>query len=174
MTRTIALFAALALAAPAALAHATFENREVAQNSTVRMVTRIPHGCGAEATLRVRVAIPEGVISVKPMPKAGWDLEIVRGPYERSYELWGATITEGVRELIWTGELPDEHYDEFVWRARFTDALPAGETLYIPVVQECATSAERWIEIPAAGQSGADLAYPAPGVKVTPAAGGGH
>ena len=158
------------LAATAALAHATFENREVVQNSTVRMVTRIPHGCEGEPTLRVRVAIPEGIIAVKPMPKAGWELEIVRGPYEQSYTLWGSEVSEGVKELIWSGELLDEHYDEFIWRGRFTDALPAGEMLYIPVVQECASAAERWIEIPAEGQSSRDLPYPAPGVMVVPAA----
>ena len=162
--------AAVAMSAATALSHATFENREVMQNSTVRMVTRIPHGCAGEATLRVRIAVPEGIIAVKPMPKAGWDLEIVSGAYDQTYTLWGNEVTEGVRELIWSGELLDEHYDEFIWRGRFTDALPAGEMLYIPVVQECANGAERWIEIPAEGEDGHDLPYPAPGVMVVPAA----
>lgn len=84
---------AVALAGPA-FAHATFEQTEFAQNSTAKFTTRIGHGCEGEATLRVRVQIPEGVIAVKPMPKAGWTLETVSGPYGRSYELWGATVTE--------------------------------------------------------------------------------
>lgn len=160
-----------ALAGPV-FAHATFEETEFAQNSTAKFTTRIGHGCEGEATLRVRVQIPEGVIAVKPMPKAGWALETVSGPYGQSYELWGATVTEGVREIVWTGELPDAFYDEFVFRGRITDRLPAGETLYVPVVQECANGAERWIEIPAAGQDPDALEFPAPGVKIVPASGG--
>lgn len=50
-----------------------------------------------------------------------------------------------------------------------TEQLPAGQKLHIPVVQECANGAERWIEVPAAGQTSADLKYPAPGVMVMPA-----
>ena len=75
-----AALAALALTAPAARAHVTVENREVAQNTTARMVARVPHGCGGQATLRVRIAIPDGLVGVQPMPKAGWDLETVIAP----------------------------------------------------------------------------------------------
>ena len=108
------------------------------------------------------------------MVKAGWELETVTGPYENSYELYGRTLTEGVREIIWSGELPDAFYDEFVFRARVTDRLPAGEMVYIPAIQECANGAERWIEIPAAGQDSHDLEDPAPGVMVVPASADGH
>ncbi|MBD3766288.1 MAG: DUF1775 domain-containing protein, partial [Rhodobacterales bacterium] len=109
-----------------ALAHATFAEGEVVQGQTARLTLRVPHGCGDEATLRVRVQIPEGLIAAQPMVKAGWTLETVTGPYENTYELWGNTVTEGVREIIWSGELPSEYYDEFVFRARVTDRLPAG------------------------------------------------
>ena len=166
---------ALMLFAPAALAHATFEQQDVTPNQTQRMVLRVPHGCGAEATLRLRVAIPDGVVAVQPMVKAGWTLTTVTGPLSRPFDNHGTQITEGVREITWEGELPSEFYDEFVFRARFTDELPVGEVVYIPVIQECATGTERWIEIPAAGQSAGDLRYPAPGVTVNAAAQGhGH
>ncbi|NHB78456.1 YcnI family copper-binding membrane protein [Rhodobacter calidifons] len=149
-----------------ALAHATFAETEVVQGQTARLTLRVPHGCGDEATLRVRVQIPEGLIAAQPMVKPGWTLETVKGPYEHSYELWGKTLTEGVREIIWSGELPSEYYDEFVFRARVTDRLPAGEMVYIPAIQECANGAERWIEISAADQDSHDLKDPAPGFKV--------
>jgi len=110
------------------MAHATFAEGEVVQGETARLTLRVPHGCGDEATLRVRIQIPEGLIAAQPMVKAGWTLETVTGPYENSYELYGRTLTEGVREIIWSGELPDAFYDEFVFRARVTDRLPAGET----------------------------------------------
>ena len=173
------ILAAAALALPLALAteataHATFAETEVVQDQTARLTIRIGHGCSGEATLRVRVQIPEGLIAAQPMVKAGWELETVTGPYENSYDLYGRTRTEGVREIICSGELPSDYYDEFVIRARVTDHLPAGEMLYIPVVQECANGAARWIEIPAAGQDSHDLEDPAPGVMVVPATHSGH
>jgi uncharacterized protein YcnI len=174
MKTTLLTLAALALSTSAAFAHATFEQREVTQNQTQRMVLRVPHGCGAEATLRVRVSIPDGIVAVQPMVKAGWALSTVKGPLAQPYNSHGTEITEGVREIVWEGELPSEFYDEFIFRARFTDALPADQSVFIPVVQECATGAERWIEIPAAGQSSGDLRYPAPAVKVVAPAGHGH
>ena len=96
------------------------------------------------------------------------------GPYSTAHEVHGRTVTEGVREIIWSGELPAAFYDEFVFRARVTEQVPAGEMLYIPVVQECANGAERWIEIPTAGQDPDELEGPAPGVMVVPAKAGGH
>jgi uncharacterized protein YcnI len=82
----------------------------------------------------------------------------------------GKPITEGVKEIIWTGKLLDEHYDEFVFRGQLTDSLPVGQMLYVPVVQECeGGKTERWIEIPAAGKSADDYKFPAPGVKLLPA-----
>jgi len=169
---TITALATL-LAAPA-LAHATFEQREMVQGQTTRVTLRVPHGCGAEATLRVRVAIPDGLAGVQPMMHPGWTLETVTGPLAAPYTAHGRTVTEGVREIIWSGELPSAFYDEFVFRAVATDLLPTGEVLYIPVVQECATGAARWIEIPAAGQDAHSLPYPAPGITVTAPGHHGH
>ena len=171
-TKTLCAMMILAFPAGTALAHATLEQAEVVQGATSKLTVRIGHGCEGEPTLRVRVQIPEGMISVKPMPKAGWSLETVIAPYATSYELFGNTLTEGVKEIIWTGELPDAWYDEFIFRGNVTDGIAADKMLYIPVVQECANGAERWIEIPAEGQDGHELEAPAPGVMVLPAAAG--
>ncbi|MGP9819659.1 YcnI family copper-binding membrane protein [Salinarimonas sp. NSM] len=161
-----ALALACVLAPSVAAAHATLEVREARAGSTYKAVLRVPHGCAGEATRVLRVRIPEGMISVKPMPKAGWDLEIVTGPLARPYTSHGTEVTEGVVELIWRGELLDAHYDEFVFRGSLTDAFPPGTTVHFPTVQECDTGAERWIEIPAEGQSGGDLRYPAPALRI--------
>lgn len=167
--KTMILAAALLAAGTAtAFAHATLEVQEAPVGSTYKAVLRVPHGCEGEATLKVRIKIPEGVIAVKPMPKAGWTLETVKGPYAKTYDYYGTPTSEGVTEIVWTGELLDEHYDEFVFRGRLTEGLPVGETLFFPTVQECATKAERWIEIPAAGQDAHDLESPAPGVLLKP------
>lgn len=166
MKHSLIAAAVLAMAATGAFAHATFEKGEAQQGAGYKAVLRVPHGCNGEATLKVRIQIPEGVIAVKPMPKAGWTLETVKGAYEKEYDYFGSKLNEGVKEVVWTGELLDEHYDEFVFSARITDAFAVGSTVYFPTVQECANGAERWIEIPAEGQDAHDLEGPAPGVKI--------
>lgn len=168
-TKLAALGAAvLLLAAPvAALAHVTLEAPQAAAGSTYKAVLRLPHGCAGAATLKVRVQIPEGFIAVKPMPKADWTLDIVKGKYEGSYDLHGGTVTEGVKELSWTGNLPDDYYDEFVFRGTLTKAFAPGATVYFPVVQECESGkTERWIEVPADGKTSDDYESPAPSVKI--------
>lgn len=169
MRRDCIFAAACLLLAGPALAHTTLVQTEIEQGVAARFTLSVPHGCGAEATLRLRVRIPPGVVAVKPMPKAGWDLEIVTGRYAQPQSLGGTEIAEGVSELIWRGNLPDAHFDEFTFRGTVSEAVETGSMLYVPVVQECATGVERWIERPAAGQDPHDLARPAPGVKIVPA-----
>jgi uncharacterized protein YcnI len=174
MTRTGIFLAALLAGTGAASAHTTFAETEVRKGMAERLTLRVPHGCGAEATERLRVRIPAGMVSVKPMPKAGWELEVERGALDAPQQLNGSEITEGVRELTWIGNLPDGYYDEFVFQAVIAEGVEPGSTIYVPVVQECANGAERWIEIPAAGEhgNGHGLGYPAPSLKVVP--GGMH
>lgn len=158
----------LALAAPA-FAHATLEVQEAAIGSGFKAVLRVPHGCGTEATHTVRIQIPEGFFSVKPMPKAGWDLETITGPYENTYLNHGTEVSEGVKEIVWSGgNLPNEWYDEFVFRGTFADSLEPGK-FYFPAIQECDNGEEAWIDTDEAGD------MPAPSVTLTPAEGGhGH
>ena len=161
--------AILALGTKAALAHIALETQEAAVGSTYKAVFRVPHGCAGKATTAVRVQIPEGVISVKPMPKPGWTLQTKKGKHEKSYQLYGEMLTSGVNEVDWSGgNLPDEFYDEFVFRASLAADLPAGQMLRFPVVQECGDAAQRWIEIPAEGQDVDALENPAPGIKLLP------
>ena len=162
--------ALVAISAPA-LAHVTFETPQSAPNRTYKGVLRIPHGCDGQPTLKVGVRIPEGVIDAKPMPKPGWTLETVRAPYAKTYQLHGKSLSEGVTEIVWSGSLDDAHYDEFVFQVRFTDAFPAGATVYFPVVQTCANGVEEWTQIPAAGQDPHGLEAPAPGVRLVAAQG---
>ena len=83
----------------------------------------MPHGCAGSATIKIRVQIPDGVIAVKPMAKPGWNIEIVNGKYAAPYEFQGSKISEGVKEVVWSGgKLPDDYYDEFVISTFLTDA----------------------------------------------------
>ena len=159
----------LLLSTGAAFAHITLETQEAPVGSTYKAILRVPHGCDGKATTAVRVQIPEGVISVKPMPKPGWTLQTKKGKYEKSYQLYGQAVTDGVKEVDWSGgSLPDEFYDEFVFRGTLAADLPAGQKLYFPVVQECDGATTRWIEIPATGQDEDALEDPAPGLKLLP------
>src|SRR5580700_3417934 len=101
----LALLAALAAAGIAvpANAHITLQGREAAVGSSYKAVFVVPHGCAGSATIKIRVQIPEGVIDAKPMPKAGWNLEAIKGKYAADYDFHGAKLTEGVKEVIWSG-----------------------------------------------------------------------
>ena len=163
---TVAL-AVLGLAGigPAA-AHVSLEVPGAAVGSTYKAVLRVPHGCEGKATTTIKVRIPEGFISVKPMPKAGWALETVVSTYQASYELHDNTLTEGVTEIVWSGgDLPDAFYDEFVFRGTVAATLPEGTTLYFPTVQLCNGAEEAWIDVTGAE----DAEMPAPSLELGPA-----
>lgn len=159
----------VALAVPA-FAHATLEVQEANLGAGYKAVLRVPHGCSTEATHTVRVQIPEGFYNVKPMPKAGWTLSTVTGPYENTYMNHGTEVSEGVKEIVWSeGNLPNEWYDEFVFRGTFADSLEEG-TFYFPAIQECANGEEAWIDV--TGSDDAEM--PAPKLKLVKGDSNGH
>ena len=172
LKRKLALAGAALLmtGASAALAHVSLEDPEAQIGSTYKAVLRVPHGCDGKPTVKIRVQIPEGVIAVKPMPKAGWKLDKVTSKYQHSYDYFGKAMDEGVTEVIWSdGTLADDEYDEFVFRAFLNPNLKVGKSIYFPLVQECSDGAmERWIEIPAEGRNADDYEMPAPGTKIVP------
>jgi uncharacterized protein YcnI len=160
--------AAMALLAPAALAHITLETREYPADDNAKLVLKVPHACAGSPTVRLRVRIPDDVLDVKPQPKAGWQLTTTKGklatPITGEH---GETITESVREVQWSGgRLPDDQYDEFAFRAKLPNR--PGATLYFPVVQDCEAGVNRWIEIPEPGKTRGDYPQPAPELRLTP------
>jgi uncharacterized protein YcnI len=173
---SLVAFAALAAAAvfAPALAHVTLEQNAAPVGSFYKAVLRVPHGCDGSATTKLSVQIPEGVISVKPMVKSGWTLQVTRGAYAKPYSfLHGAKFTEGPRVVIWSGgNLPDAYYDEFVLSTFIAGELPAGGMLYFPVVQECEKGAHHWVEVPSADKPAGKLGDPAPGLTLLPKAKG--
>jgi uncharacterized protein YcnI len=163
-----AIVLAAVVASPAA-AHVTLERRQAPVGSYYKAVFAVPHGCAGSPTVKLRVQVPEGVIGIKPMPKAGWTVETVKGKYATEYDFHGSKLSEGVKEVVWSGgKLADENYDEFVFSSYLTPGLKPDTTLYFPVVQECEQGVSRWIDIPAggAGGQGHDSKTPAPGLKL--------
>jgi uncharacterized protein YcnI len=167
MSLRAVLGAMLFAACGPASAHVTLEVQEATAGSAYKAVLRVPHGCEGAPTTKITVQIPEGFIAAKPMPHAGWTIEIVKGKYAKAYDYFGSQLEEGPKQVTWSGgSLPDEYYDEFVLRGTFAASLPAG-MIYFPVVQECdGGKAERWIEIPAEGKNADDYEFPAPGLNL--------
>jgi len=162
-----AAMAAAALFISPVYAHVTLAEQHAPVESSYRAVLRVPHGCKGSPTVKVRVRIPEGVIGVKPQPKPGWTLDTVKGDYARSYRLYHGQVSSGVKEITWSGgRLPDDHYDEFVFISYLSGQLTPGATVYFPVVQECESGVERWIDVP--GADGKPTETPAPGLKLLP------
>ena len=165
------LIAAAAFLGPsAAFAHITLQDKQAPVGSPYKAVLRVPHGCSGSATVALRVRIPSGFIDVKPMPKPGWKLDVVRGKYQTPVTAHGTQLTEGVTEVDWSGgNLPDAFYDEFVVTGFIGDEASAGQTMYFPVVQECEKGVSRWIEVPRDGtQVNDESGEPAPALKLLP------
>jgi uncharacterized protein YcnI len=152
--------------ASSAFAHVTLDHNQAMVGAAYKAVFRVPHGCDGSATTAIRVRIPGGVLDVKPMPKSGWTINIVKGKYDKSYRLHSAEVSEGVTEVDWSGgNLPDDYYDEFVFQSFLSNDLKPDQTIYFPVVQQCEKGIHRWIEIPT---EGSDYPEPAPGLKLLP------
>lgn len=162
----VAVLAGSLCASTAVSAHIMLQQQEAKVGGSYRAIFSVPHGCGDAATTKIDVKIPEGVVSVKPMPKPGWQLDLVKGKYDKAYRVYHGTVSEGVTEVTWSGSLPNDYYDEFVLSVFLTEGLVPGRSLYFPVVQKCANGENRWTEIPADGKSAADLKSPAPSVQL--------
>ncbi len=160
-----ALFAVLA--AGSAHAHATFTSPTVTAESYAVIELQIPHGCDGKATNEVHLKLPEGFVFAKPQPKAGWELEIIRGEYEKSYDDHGTAVNAGPVEIRWKGgELPDEFYDTFVVRGKVS-GVAADEKLAFPTTQFCGSDATvAWTDIADEGVDPHSLESPAPVLTV--------
>ncbi|MDT8311299.1 MAG: YcnI family protein [Methylophaga sp.] len=160
-------------------AHASLEKTEAESGSYYKGVMGIGHGCDGSATTKVTIEIPDGVRGVKPMPKAGWQLDIVKQQLAKPYESHGKTVVEDVRKITWYGNtLAHAHYDEFVFKGQI--AVGNSSKLYFPVRQECVIGELNWNQTPEsmaadhASHGAMKLEYPAPLVTVIDGQGKHH
>jgi uncharacterized protein YcnI len=166
--RLSTLIAATLAVAPAS-AHVTLEGKQAAIGADYKAVFIVPHGCSGSPTVKLRVQIPEGVIATEAKPVDGWKLDTVKSKYANEYDVKGAKVSEGIKEVAWSGgKLPDKTRQDFVIETYLTDSLKPNTTLHFPVVQECEQGVSRWIEIPPEGADHAhEGKWPAPGVRLT-------
>lgn len=151
-------------------AHATFANQPATIGSYVAATLQVPHGCDGKATNEVQIKLPEGFISAKPMPKPGWEVEVITGDYKTSYDNHGKEVKSGPVEIRFkNGELPDNFYDTFVVYGKIAAGDPA-TGLAFPTVQLCGADGKvAWDQIAAPGQDPHDLDGPAPVLKLVAA-----
>jgi uncharacterized protein YcnI len=165
MIHKLVALAALAASAPA-WGHIVFAEPEGQAGGYYAGFLRVSHGCGASATVSLRVEIPEAVLTVRPQPKPGWKLVIEHTPLAKPVPgEGGATIRERVSAVTWTGELPADQFDQFGLMMKLPDKPGA---LYFPAVQTCAEGRNAWTAIPADPAKWHEVDTPAPILTVTP------
>ncbi|WP_035657283.1 YcnI family protein, partial [Bradyrhizobium sp. STM 3809] len=153
-----------------ASAHVVLDKPEARIGKTFKAVLAVPHGCEGSPSVRLTVQVPEGLIAIKPMPKPGWTIELKTGAYGRAYDfMHGAKLSEGVKEISWSGRLEDGYYDEFTFTGFVADTFKAGDVLPIPAIQDCEKGTAKWVETAAPGQDPHALKYPAPLLRLTSA-----
>ena len=175
VTSSAALWAMIFAAG--AQAHTVLEYSVATAGQSYKATFQVGHGCGNSPIRQIVADIPAGVQGAKPMPKAGWRLEVTRGPLAQPYASHGRTISEDVTRITWTARTPEDmlpngHYDEFVLVATLPNQ--AG-MMYWPVQQICESGRIDWTEIPQSGQKLSDVKFPAAALDIMPSAGAaGH
>jgi periplasmic copper chaperone A len=150
-----------------AQSHVVLETTKAEAGAIYKAVLRVMHGCHGLATTKLEVALPEGLLDAKPMPKPGWTIAIAKGPYAKSYSLHHHDVSEDVKSITWNGgTLPDDEYDEFVFIAHIASDIAPGSTVYFPVAQSCGDQIVHWADVPQGAQSAAHLETPAPGLRI--------
>lgn len=153
--RKFVLLAALLTTSPpaSAFAHVVAAPAEARAGAYAAIAFRVGHGCApGDATLRVRIEIPDGVASARPQPKPGWTIEIEKA---------GDRATA----VTWTGRLPDDQFDDFPVLVKLP--VQAG-VLTFPAIQSCEAGESQWTEIPDPERPVEKLTRPAPTVRLTP------
>ncbi|MBX4861011.1 DUF1775 domain-containing protein [Rhizobium sophorae] len=173
--KTFGLAAVLSVPAFAgAEAHVTFLDREATQDSTILATLQVPHGCDGKATTEVRVKLPEGFVFAKPQPKAGWELEVIKGDYQKTYDNHGDKVKTGTIEIRWkNGNLSDDFYDTFVIQGKVS-GVEAGTSLAFPVTQMCGDTVTAWDQVAKEGGDAHGMKSPAPLLKVVAGEDHGH
>lgn len=176
--KTIKTFALAALLSAAAFAgaeaHVTFLDKEAKLDSTILATLQVPHGCDGKATTEVRVKLPEGFVFAKPQPKAGWELEVIKGDYQKTYDNHGDKVKTGAIEIRWkNGNLSDDFYDTFVIQGKVS-GVEAGSSLAFPVTQLCGDAVTAWDQVATAGGDAHGLKSPAPLLKIVAGEDHGH
>ena len=132
-------------------AHVVMKDFEARAGYQEFLTLVVPHGCGPEATTRVRVKMPEGTTIAVPEPKVGWQLDIKMRKLDEPMPFEGGRVlSEVVDEFSWSGSLPSAHLGRFTFLVRLPDE--PGKVVYFKTIQECGDIRDSWVETVAAGE----------------------
>lgn len=149
------IFALGLVLASQAQAHVHFvEPVSISQGQTFKASFAIPHGCDGSATTSITVHMPEGVIAVKPQPKAGWRISKTQTRYAQPYTLYGKDVTSGVASLVFTGRLADDEYDEFTFSAHLAKVAQGVDKVAFKLEQRCESGQLLWTDVSGVKTSG--------------------
>ena len=129
----------------------------------------VSHGCDGADTLRVRIQIPAGVTSVRPMPSAFGNASVEKDA--TSGEVIAVTWTRADAELL------AEDLQAYEFPIRFSLPNTPFKTLYFPTTQTCRNAAGtevavEWNSTAGHGTHGEGTGtedHPAPSVILMPA-----
>lgn len=143
-----AIVAAFTLSSSFAWAHVALAPPQAVPGQVWQGALRIGHGCDKSPTIRIEANLPTSFGTPKPLAKPGW------------------TVNVSGNTIVWSGGvLPDDHFDEFVFRSAIAKDAPLGG-IAIPVVQICEKGEHRWTEIAQSEQDPHALKSPAPVLKL--------
>jgi periplasmic copper chaperone A len=175
---TIKMIAALAIYTPAStlFAHVVLDEPAALAGRSYKAVFKVGHACEGSPTTAIRVTLPAGFTGAKPMPKAGWRLDIKTAKLAVPYDNHGKLVTDDVSEITWTATskdywLPEAYYDEFVLRG----GLPKKDgAMWFKVLQTCDKGSNDWSQIPTSGTDTKGLKSPAALLEIIPSGTVGH
>ena len=165
----VVVAAVLGTAAPAS-AHVTITPSTTEAGAYALLTVAVPHGCAGSSTVEVAIRIPEAITSVTPTRHPLWEVATETAALDPPVpDGHGGQVVERVATVVYrtATPLPDGVRDAFELSLRLPDT--PGTTLAFPIVQRCEQGESAWIEVPAPGQSGTELALPAPTLTTTAA-----
>jgi uncharacterized protein YcnI len=165
-----AAVAVLGLGTPAS-AHVSVNPETATQGGFATLTFRVPNESASASTVGLEVQLPEDApvasVSLKPVP--GWTAQVQKRTLDTPVTVHGAQVTEVVGLISWTagpeaGIAPGQ-FQEFTISV---GPLPEVDMMIFKALQHYSDGETvRWIDEP---QPGIDLEYPAPVLRLTPAA----
>lgn len=114
----ISLIAIFIINVSSVSAHASVTQKQVGVGERINFTFSVPTE-EEDPTIGVRLVLPDGLKSVMPIVKAGWNVQLKKE---------GEGDNEKITEIIWSGgQIPPEQRDEFMFNAQ----APAQETSLI-------------------------------------------
>ncbi|WP_300264718.1 YcnI family protein [Microbacterium sp.] len=153
---TAALAAGLVLAAPAAAsAHVGVSPDTVEPDGSADLTFAFTHGCEESPTTSLRITMPEGLASVAPTVDSNWEIAVEHADNGLVSAVTYTAVTPVPSGLQATASMS----------VRLGEDAP--ESLVFPVVQQCESGVNEWVEVAEDGADPHDLDSPAPVVTVT-------